>query len=124
MTGTKTTIRAMLWPKRVRDVLYRLPWSVGLVCCSFLLIGWRLAQACSFRAERLWTSGAYRASWVAASVLVYATAASVVALVVGGWKRRDIGGLALVVVFAFALMVFGGVFMHKTLGFVIWPMGR
>jgi hypothetical protein len=106
----------------VRDILYRLPWSVGLVCSGYLLLGLRMAGNTSLQAARGWSEGFFWQSHFTASLLLYSLLLCVVAAILGARRRRDIPGVLLILAYLFVLWLFQYCFVHKTQGYVIWPM--
>ncbi len=105
-----------------RDVLYRLPWSVGLICSAYLAIGKFIASKTSFQIEQWWTQGFFWESYFAASLLLYALLICIAAVAFKGWKRKDIAGILIIMLFFYVLAVFWYCFLHKTKGYVVWPM--
>jgi len=122
MAEEKSRLHEIMRMPSGSDVLYRLPWSVGLVCSGYLLIGLSAAERAAHSSPRMWQEGAYWQSYFTASMLLYSLLLCIAAASFGVWKRRDIAGALLILVFLYVLLLFYCCFLHKTRGVVIWPM--
>jgi hypothetical protein len=121
-------------------ILLRTPWLTGFTAAFFLEIGlFRAGRTSGAGAAKYWLEGAFYQSYVAASLLVYATLAAVIQIPVLGFRtlvrkptsRPDlkrfaqaVSGLLLILVFMCILWQFHYCFIHKTKGYVIWPLVR
>ena len=107
---------------KFNDFLYRLPWYLGIICSAYLLICWFFAMSFGERSAYSWMNGSFRQFYFATSMLIYLTALNICLLSLVGWKRKDFGGLMLILVFLIVLLIFIPGLFHKTRGFMIWPM--
>ncbi len=54
-----------------RGALYRLPWHVGIICVSYLMVGAHIAGRASTATALVWMNGRYREAFIAISLLLY-----------------------------------------------------
>jgi hypothetical protein len=106
----------------ISGVLYRLPWNVGLICLGYLYIGLGIAMKHGVVSVSQWLDGGFGNSYVAASMLLYSFVGSSILWCLMGIKKRDIAGLIVLVAFFFTLFEFECCFLHKLLGYIIWPV--
>lgn len=114
---------------RLKDVLYRLPWYVGLICSGYLvavhIVTDRMYPLCAKR----WWEGGFRESYIASSILLYSIAACLIVSMIPAFTkyrhgRRDYIGSVLIMLYIVVLLFFAFCLIDKIHGFVIWPFYR
>lgn len=122
MENLKNILREFARIPSIKDVLYRLPWTIAFICFAYIIVVNIAAMRFEgLTGEYLRLEYPYWQSRVAASLMLYSVLVGIVTVAWRWRKKRDIPGLLLALVFLLILYMYSGCFLYKTKGFVIWP---
>ncbi len=116
--------RRFLGADRPIELVQMLPWLIGWGACLYLVLGFIRADLVSSLQAGNWIKGAYVESYVATSLLLYATVICFILRLLRIERKCWWQGFPAVACFSLLTLFFIQVFMHKLLGWIIWPLYR